>query len=111
LKYSCSERVALTVRNKIEYSNSIELLKTDNKIKYSCKLMLLKIQIEIGKTATEILFNIEKLYLKLLFLNLKYYFSRYNILSIFSSDSNKYSVLYTDVLFEISNSFKKNVDK
>jgi len=68
-------------------------------------------RIEIDKTATKILFNIEKLYLKLLFLDLRYYFSKYNILFILSSNSNKYSILYTNILFETSNNFKKNANK
>jgi len=99
------------VRNKIKYNNNIELLKTNNKIKYSCRLILLKIQIEIDKTATKILFNIEKLYLKLLFSDLRYYFSKYNIFSILFSDSNERLVLYASVLFKTLSNLKKDTNK
>jgi len=99
------------VRNKIEYNNNIKLLKTNNKIKYNRKLVLLKIQVKINEIATKALFNIEKLYLKLLFLDLRYYFSRRNILFIFSLDSNEYLILYANVLFKTSNNFKKNANK
>ncbi len=99
------------MRNKIEYNNNIKLLKTNNKIKCNRKLILLKIQIKINEIAIKVLFNVEKLYLKLLFLNLRYYFSKYNILFIFSLDSNKYLVLYKNVLFKTSNNFKRNANK
>ncbi len=68
-------------------------------------------QVKIDKAKTKVLFNIEKLYLDLLFLDLKYYFNKYNTLSIFFLDSNEYLILYANVLFEISNNFKKNINK
>jgi len=99
------------VRNKIKYNNNIKLLKTNNKIKCNRKLILLKIRIKINKIATRASFNIKKLYLELLFLDLKYYINKRNILSIFSLDSNERSTLYANVLFETLNNFKRDANK
>ncbi len=99
------------MHNKIKYNNNIKLLKTNNKIKYNCKLILLKIQIQINKIATKVLFNIEKLYLKLLFLDLRYYFSKYSILFILFLDSNKRLILYANILFKTLSNFKKDTNK
>jgi len=111
LKYNCLERVALIVRNKIEYSDNIELLKTSNKIEYNYRLILLEMQVKIDKAATKASFNIEELYLELLFLDLRYYFNRYNIFFILSLDSNERPILYTSVLFKTLNNFKRNANK
>ena len=99
------------MRNKIECDDNIMLLKTNNKIEYDCKLMLLKMRIKIDKIATKALFNVEKLCLKLMFLDLRCHSNKLNTLFISSLSSNERLVLCASVLFETSNDFKRDANE